>query len=185
MDEEIRGRDTSGRWGSVARAAAPLAFVACCAFAADAADHASFSGTFTVTVKAPADRALSLFDPVGEAAWAPGWAPVFARDADRASPADGAVFTTRGHGGGTKTWVLQRYDRRAHEIAYTAFDEAGAVFGIRVAVRDRAQGGSEATVRYDLVATTETGDRVVHAFESQFPQMEPHWQAALDAAVLH
>jgi len=167
------------------RIAAVLAGVVSCRVAADAADHATFSGTFTVSVKAPADRALALFDPVGEAAWAPGWAPVFVKEADRASLADGTVFTTPGHGGGTMTWVLQHYDRAAHEIAYTAFDAVGAVAAIRIAVRDRAQGGSEATVRYDLVATTDTGDRVVQIFESQFPHMKAHWQAALDAAVPH
>lgn len=167
-----------------ARIAALLAGVLCCGAAADAADHATFSGTFTVAVKAPADRALALFDPVGEAAWAPGWAPVFARETDRASLPDGTVFTTRGHGGGTTTWVLQRYDRRAHEIAYTAFDAEGAVVAIRIAVRDRTQGGSEATVRYDLAATTDAGDGLVHGFGSQFPHMEAHWQAALDAVVV-
>lgn len=168
---------------SASRIAVLLGCVLCCGVASAAADHATFSGTFTVSMKTPADRALRLFDPVGEAAWAPGWAPVFARDADRASLPDGTVFTTRGHGGGTTTWVLQRYDRGAHEIAYTAFDDMGAVVAIRIAVRDRAPGGSEATVRYDLVATTDAGDHVVHSFESQFPHMESHWQAALDDAV--
>ena len=171
------------RRGTLTRAAALLGFVVCCGVSALAADRATFSGELTVTVKVPAGRALPLFDPVGEAAWAPGWAPVFAREADRTSLPDGTVFTTRGHGGGTTTWVLERYDRGGHEIAYTAFDAVGAVVAIRIAVRDRGQGGSQATVRYELVATTDAGDGIVHAFESQFPHMEAHWQAALDAAV--
>jgi hypothetical protein len=149
--------------------------------AAESADHAAFSGSFTVTLKAPADHAQHLFDPVGEAAWAPGWAPEFAREADRATLADGTVFTTRGAGGTVTTWVLQRYDRVAHEIAYTVYKPDGVVVAIHIALRDAAAGGSAAAVRYDLVATTDEGNRFVRDFTTTFPHMGPHWQAALDA----
>lgn len=150
---------------------------------ARAAEHARFSGTFTVSLRVAADRALTLFDPVGESAWATGWEPVFAREADRATLAEGTVFTTRADGGVTTTWVLQRYDRRVHEIAYTAFHHDGRVAAIRVSVREGADGGSQATVRYDVVATTDAADAAVRVFATRFPHLEAHWQAAIDAAL--
>ena len=166
-----------------------LALVAAlCAAAAQSAlaeDRAAFSGSFSVVLKTPPQRALPLFDPVGEAAWAPGWAPVFARESDRTALPDGAVFTTRGHGERPSTWVLQRYDRRAGEIAYTVFDPADVVVGIHVIVRERAPGTSEALVRYDVVATSVAGDRFVQEFGSSFAHMQAHWQHALDVAVAH
>lgn len=157
--------------------------VAALAAPASADDRATFSGTFTVALKAPAAQSQHLFDPVGETVWAAGWQPVFARDADRSALADGTVFTTPGHAGATQTWVLQRYDRAAHEIAYTVFDPIGAVVAIRIAVRDAAStGGSTADVRYDLVASSAAGDAFVRAFAAQFAHDGAHWQAAIDAA---
>jgi hypothetical protein len=167
----------------VTRTLAAFAFAIACAGAAGAADRATFSGSFAVTLNAPADRALPLFDPIGEARWAKGWSPIFAREADRMSLPEGSVFTT-GHGETATTWVLQRYDRRAHEIVYTAFHSEGVVVSIRIALQDRAPGASEASVRYDLVATNEAGDRSVRDFASTFPHQRAHWQSALDAAPL-
>jgi len=158
---------------------------AACAQSAVADERAAFSGSFSVMLKAPAQQALPLFDPVGEAAWAPGWAPVFARASDRAALPDGSVFTTPGHGDQASTWVLQRYDRSAGEIVYTVFDPQGVVVAIHITVRERSPGASEALVRYDLVATSAAGDRFVQEFGSSFPHLQPHWQHALDAALAH
>ncbi len=166
-----------------------LAIVAAlCATAAQSAlaeDRTAFSGSFSVVLKTPPEHALPLFDPVGEAAWAPGWAPVFARESDRTALPDGTVFTTRGHGERPSTWVLQRYDRHAGEIVYTVFDPQDVVVGIHVTVRERAPAASEAVVRYDVIATSAAGDRFVQEFGSSFPRMQPHWQHALDAAIAH
>jgi hypothetical protein len=149
-----------------------------------AADRAAFAGSFSVVLKTPAERALTLFDPVGEAEWAPGWAPVFARESDRAALPDGTVFTTREPGAAATTWLLQRYDRRAGEIAYAAFHPDDAVVAtITIAVRPLAAGTAEAQVRYRLVATSTSGDRSVQEFESSFPHLQQHWQRALDAAI--
>ena len=178
----------SGRRSGVGLLRALALVAALCATAAQGAlaeDRAAFSGSFSVVLKTPAQRALPLFDPVGEAAWAPGWAPVFAREADRTTLPDGSVFTIRGHGEQPSTWVLQRYDRRAGEIAYTVFDPQGVVVAIHVTVRERAPGASEALVRYDLVATSAAGDRFVQEFGSSFQHMQPHWQHAVDAALAH
>ncbi|HEX3466419.1 MAG TPA: hypothetical protein VHS78_20415 [Candidatus Elarobacter sp.] len=158
-----------------------VALVLSVANAARAGDRAAFSGSFTVTLKASADTALHLFDPVGEAAWAKGWDPSFVREADRATLAEGTVFTTPGAAGTQTVWVLQRYDRQAHEIAYTVYKPDGVVVAIRIALHDTTPRGSAALVRYDLVATTDAGDRFVHDYAGSFPHMGPHWQAALDA----
>jgi hypothetical protein len=147
-----------------------------------AEDRASFTGSFTVAMSTPAERGLPLFDPVGEAAWAPGWAPVFARDADRASLPGGTVFTTRDHDR-TTAWVLQRYDRQRREIAYTVYDPGEAVVSIRISVRERGAAASEALVRYDVVATSPAGDRFVRDFAAAFPHRQPHWQHAVEAAI--
>lgn len=160
---------------------AALAFAA--SAPAGAQDRASFSGSFQIAMRAPADRTLTLFDPVGETAWAPDWAPVFARAADRTALPDGTVFTTSGHGDKTHVWVLQRYDRVRREIAYLTYAADDAVVAIHISVRDRTTGASEADVRYDLTATSEQGDQFVQDFGARFPHMQPHWQHAIDAAL--
>jgi len=166
---------------------AALAFVAAAAVGtaqpAVADDRATFSGTFRIEMQAPAERTLTLYDPVGESAWAPGWAPVFARAADRRALPDGTVFVTRDHGDRPTTWVLQRYDRVQREIAYITYTPDEAVVAIHISVRDRAAGTSEAEVRYELVATTPAGDSFVQSFGSHFAHMQPHWQQAIDAAL--
>jgi hypothetical protein len=166
---------------------AALAFVAAAAVGtaqpAAAGDRATFSGAFRIEMQAPAERTLTLFDPVGEAAWAAGWAPVFARAADRSALPDGTVFVTHDHGDRPTIWVLQRYDRVQREIAYVNYAPDEAVVAIHISVRDRAAGTSEAEVRYDLVAATPAGDALVQSFGSRFPHMQPHWQQAIDAAL--
>jgi hypothetical protein len=146
-------------------------------------DRASFSGSFRIVMPAPADRTLALFDPVGEAAWSPDWAPVFARAADRTALPEGAVFTTRGHGDRPTIWVLQRYDRPQHEIAYLTYAPDDTIVSIHITVRDRPAGGSEAEVRYDMVSVSPAGDRFVQDFGSGFAHLQPHWQHAIDAAL--
>jgi len=146
-------------------------------------DRASFSGSFHIVMAAPADRTTVLFDPIGETAWSPDWAPVFARAADRATLPDGAVFTTLGHGERPTIWVLQRYDRTQHEIAYLTYAPDDTVVAIHIIVRDRTAGGSDAEVRYDLVAASPAGDRFVRDFGAGFAHLQPHWQHAIDAAL--
>ncbi len=176
--------DDVDRTSALARGAIGVAALALLATApASAGDRATFSGTFRIAMQAPAERTTSLFDPVGEAAWAPDWAPVFARAADREALPEGTVFTTTGHGDKTEVWVLQRYDRAAHEIAYLTYVPDETVVSIRISVRDRAPGGSEAEVRYDLTAISAEGDGFVHDFGARFSHMQPHWQHAIDAAL--
>jgi len=148
-----------------------------------AADRVTFGGSFTIRMSVPADRALHLYDPVGERAWAPDWSPQFMRDADAASLPEGTVFTTRGHGDRPSVWVLQRYDRTAHEIAYTTYVPDTAVVTIRIAVHDRPAGASEADVRYDLTSVSDEGDVFVRGFGEKFSHMQPHWQQAIDGAL--
>lgn len=175
-----RARAALGRFAYASAFAVAMFAVASPAFAQD---RASFSGSFTVVLAASPERALPLFDPVGEAAWAPGWKPVFARASDRASLPNGTVFTTRSHGGRTTTWLLQRYDRAAGEIAYTVFTPDETVVSIHITVRARPPDSSEAVVRYDVVAVSAAGDAFVRDFAASFPHMQPHWQHALDDAV--
>lgn len=160
-----------------------LAMVFAVTLPASAEDRASFSGSFTLVLAAAPALVLPLFDPVGEAAWAPGWEPVFARESDRAALPEGTVFTTSDHGGRPTTWLLHRYDRAGGEIAYAVFKPDATVVTIRISVRARPPESSEAVVRYDVVAVSSVGDRSVHEFGASFAHMQPHWQHALDGAV--
>jgi hypothetical protein len=172
----------SARASLVRAVAIVVALSATAAPPASAGERAAFSGSFSVALRAPAAQALPLFDPLGEARWAPRWEPVFARASDRTTLPEGAVFTTRGDDGRPMTWLLQRYDRRSGEIAYAVFVPDDAVISIRIVVHDRTPGTSEAQVSYDVVAISTAGDRFVQDFRTSFPHMQPHWQRALDAA---
>ena len=65
----------------------------------------------TVRVPLPVERALHLFTPVGERAWAPGWDPVFPAGESGDGAAPGTVFLT-----GASTWVV--VDRAPDRVRY-------------------------------------------------------------------
>jgi hypothetical protein len=81
---------------------------------------AHVSNTFTFNVSAPLERAVRLFGPEGERAWAGDkWNPEFLFPLP-ASDVEGAVFTVR-HGAHTSVWVNTAFDAAAGHVQYAYF----------------------------------------------------------------
>jgi hypothetical protein len=119
----------------------------------------------TLRVPLPAERALHLFTPVGERAWAPGWDPRFPAGEQGDGGAPGTVFVT-----GESTWiVVDREPRRVRYARVTPGVRAGTV-----EVRIRPDGAHAlADVTYE---TTALGD-------DPFDPEIAHWEEAIRAAL--
>ena len=119
----------------------------------------------TLRVPLPVERALHLFTPVGERAWAPGWDPVFPAGETGDGAAPGIVFLT-----GESVWiVVDREPRRLRYVRVTPGVRAGTV-----EVRLRADGPHTlADVTYE---TTALGDE-------PFDPEIAHWEEAIRAAL--
>ena len=119
----------------------------------------------TLRVPLPPDRALHLFTPVGERAWAPGWDPVFPAGEAGDGAAPGTVFLT-----GASTWVV--VDREPDRVRY-----ARVLPGVRagtVEVRLRADGPDAlADVTYETTALS----------DEPFDPDLAHWEEAIRAAL--
>jgi hypothetical protein len=126
----------------------------------------------TVEVPLPPERALALFTPDGERAWAPGWDPQYPAG-EAASP--GTTFTT--HDGRT-FWVIA--DATSDSMRYARITPG--VHAGTVEVRcERAGAGTRATVTYDLTGLADpvTVDR----FAADFPAMLAEWERLIAAAL--
>jgi hypothetical protein len=116
--------------------------------------------TGTITVPLPPEKAIALFTPAGERAWAPGWDPHHHSD---------TVFTTA-HGGADTTWVVLDAGPRAVRYARVSRDRAGTV-----GVRCHADGTDQtrAEVTYDLTALVP--DALDH-FAAGYAAMLADWE---------
>jgi hypothetical protein len=119
----------------------------------------------TLRVPLPPDRALHLFTPVGERAWAPGWAPVFPAGEAGDGAAPGTVFLT-----GASTWVV--VDRGPDRVRY-----ARVTPGVRA-------GTIEVRLRPDGSHTLADVTYVTTALSSEpFDPDIAHWEDAIRAAL--
>jgi hypothetical protein len=119
--------------------------------------------TGTIRVPLPPDRALALFTPEGERAWAPGWDPRHHSD---------TVFTTD-HGGTQTVWLSLEADARAVRYARVT---PGAHAGT-VEVRCDADG--TARVTYDL---TPLAPHALDHFAARFDAMLAAWERMIAEA---
>ncbi|MBO0867758.1 MAG: SRPBCC family protein [Micromonosporaceae bacterium] len=135
------------------------------------------TGQFPVAL--PPEEAYRLFSPRGEQAWAHGWSPQFpAPAADDTAP--GTVFTTDAHHRST-TWIVvdSAEGRRIIYARVTDGMDAGTV----TVTLEGADGGSTATVTYDLSALTEAGERHLVDFAGSYPEFLQSWQDAISASL--
>jgi hypothetical protein len=130
-------------------------------------------------LRAPADRAFPMFDPVNEKRWAPDWQPTLLGEARVAA---GLVFTTQDDHGRT-AWLLDRYDERARELRYVVARPT-ILTTIDIAVVPDGPGSSVATVTYTRTALDAAAEGEVEEFARHFPLQAPHWESAINAALL-
>jgi hypothetical protein len=129
-------------------------------------------------LRATADRAFPMFDPVNEARWAPDWRPTLLGEARVAA---GLVFTTQDDHGRT-AWLLDRYDARARELRYVVAHPT-TLTTIDIAVVPDGRSASIATVTYTRTALEPAAAGAVEEFIRHFSLQAPHWESAINAAL--
>jgi hypothetical protein len=132
-----------------------------------------------LTVALPKQRAMELFTPEGERAWAGdhGWDPKYP-DAERSRGA-GAVFTTRA-GDRESIWVM--VDDTDDRKRYARITLGGLAGTVEVAA---VRGDGEATsvrVTYDMTALSDDAVAELEAFVARFEATIASWGTAIAAA---
>jgi hypothetical protein len=148
--------------------------------AATAAGASAQPGRASIVLhlRASAERAFPMFDPVNEKRWSPGWQPTLLGDA---RVAEGLVFTTEDEHG-RAGWLLDRYDPRVREVRYVVARPA-TLMTIDITVVPDGPSSCIATVTYTRTALDAAAASTVDEFLRHFPLQAPHWESAINAAL--
>jgi hypothetical protein len=141
--------------------------------------HAVCNGEFTLAL--PLERALQLFTPEGERAWAgDDWDPQYPVPPPAADGAAvGTVFTTPSTGGDAVWIVVARSD---DSVAYARVVPGHIAGTIRVAC-SAADGGCHVRVTYDVTSLAPAGDDWIREFERGYSDFLEHWRRAIVASL--
>ena len=133
----------------------------------------------TVRVPLPPDRALGLFTPRGERAWAEGWAPVFpAEDADDTAP--GTVFVTDADDGGQAIWLVAHRGDRVLRYARAIPGRWAGTVEVRC---EPAGARTAAEVTYDLTALDPAQRPRLQEFAAGYAAFLGEWEREIAAAL--
>lgn len=146
------------------------------------AEHLSRSASFCLPL--PAERALSLFTPEGERSWVPGWEPECLHPAS-ASSAPGTVFRTT-HGGEETLWLVLTFDEVRARAEYARLTPGSRMGTVEVRVEPAGAGACVVTVRYELTALGEEGNRVLREMHpAAFEAMIAGWERLILERLAH
>lgn len=135
--------------------------------------------TATLHFAAPVERVLGMFTPAGERLWAQGWDPSFPAG-ERGDGADpGTVFTTE-HSG-PSTWIV--VERSATSARYARVAHGRNAGLVTVACSPDDDGGTAATVTYELTALSPEAEAELDHFAHEFPAMMRTWEESVSAAL--
>ena len=128
--------------------------------------------TGDVHIEAPPDQAFVLFTGPGEELWIEEWDPtVISGDGLEA----GTVFLT--DMGEPTVWIVVDFDRDARHARYARVAPRTRAGTVDVRVTTDGEGGSIATVTYELTALSEEGNRILEAFdEASFGATMSAWE---------
>ena len=136
-----------------------------------------FTGTHTVRVALAPERALWLFTPEGERAWADGWDPQYPGGppaGDGAEP--GTVFVTH-----DTVWVCT--DREAARVRYGRLTPGVWAGTVEVRLRGLPERTTAAEVTYDLTALSADGAEHLEAFAAAYEHDIGAWEGLIGAAL--
>ena len=136
------------------------------------ADFVHVVRTGTVHVEAPAAKAFELFTGPGEELWIEDWDPiVLSGDGLEA----GTVFLT--DIGESTVWIVVDFDREARHARYARVAPRTRAGTVDVKVGAVGENESVVTVRYELTALSEDGNRILEAFdEDAYAAMMTMWE---------
>ncbi|HET7572317.1 MAG TPA: SRPBCC family protein [Gaiellaceae bacterium] len=125
-----------------------------------------------VPVALPPEQAFELFTPEGERAWSHGWDPRYpAGDA----PEAGTVFLTN-----ETIWTVLRCEP-PRELEYSRVTPGERAGRVSVRCEPDGNGGTVATVGYDLTALDPAANDAVDAFAAGYEAFLEHWRHAIAA----
>lgn len=110
----------------------------------------------SIRLHGPVEKIFPLFSPLGEKAWVPGWDPELLHPPG-ATWEPGLIFRTKEERGDA-IWVVTHLDRRTHHVEYHRVEPGRYVARVRVACRPLDPRITEATVEYEFVGLSETGN---------------------------
>lgn len=134
--------------------------------------------TFTLSVHAPYEKALPLFGPEGERAWAgKHWNPLFVWP-QPARDIEGAVFTIQ-HGPFTAVWINTAFDTQSGHLQYVYV--IPEIMATTIDLHLHPDGNTtHVTVTYTRTALTLQGNAHVESMTEGDRKAGPEWQHALD-----
>lgn len=131
------------------------------------------------TWQAPPERVLPLLTPLGERAWAVGWAPDIRWQAP--GNGEGTLFVTRSHGACEVVWVLQTFDAVKGRVAYTHLLPGALVVELSLTLSPLSEGRTRGEVRYTYTALSEAGNaRIAEMTEEHFAEFMRDWEHELN-----
>lgn len=126
-------------------------------------------------VAGPPDQVFSLFSPLGETHWVPGWSPELVHPSDD-TWVEGQVFRTEEERG-PAVWVVSALDLAARTVKYHRVEPERYVARIEVICRPTEDGHTEVETRYGFVGLTETGNRDIAAMtQEQYDAKMDRWR---------
>ena len=135
---------------------------------------------YTQTNLAAPEKVFPLLCPVREADWVPGWE--YRMIYSESGVAElGCVFTTPNENGIDTVWVVTEYDRSAFRIAFAWVWPGLVAAQIRVSLRGKLQGTTEADIRYSYTGLSSEGNREVARYDvSWFRNKMRSWEKAIN-----
>jgi hypothetical protein len=135
----------------------------------------------TIHLHGSVEQVFPMFEPVGEARWAEGWAPRFLWPADgRVSV--GTTFTTL-ENGHESYWTIAAYEP-GRRVVYEHLVPGSRTGRIEVRCAPAADGGTDAVVRYDLTPLGPVeDDRLLRMSEADFSRWIGEWETAINAVL--
>jgi hypothetical protein len=141
---------------------------------------AHVSNTFTFTVSAPVARAVGLFGPQGERAWAGDkWNPEFLFPVPGAD-VEGAVFTVR-HGAHASVWVNTAFDVAGGHVQYAYFLDDLLVTTIDLRLHAVDRGHTRVEVTYARTALRPEANEHVEEMGRNDRGYGKEWGDAIEA----
>jgi hypothetical protein len=134
-----------------------------------------------VDVAAPLSRAFAFFTPEGERLWVAGWDPQYLPPSDGALQ-DGLCFRTT-HGGETTLWFVSRLDAGGGVVDYVRITPGSRMGRVSVRCQETVDGGTRASVTYQLSALSAEGEQVLDRFAAGFEAMLAEWTARIATVI--
>jgi hypothetical protein len=140
--------------------------------------HIELSGR--VGVAAPPADAFRFFTPEGERLWVPDWEPEYLHPHD-GTLTDGLVFRTR-HGGDVTLWLVANHQPGV-AIEYVRVTPESRMGTVTVQVAPAGWNATEAQITYRMTALSAVGERLLHVFAADFPEMLAEWERRIGYAL--